>query len=199
MISKLFVNIIEEPSFPHFEYNNWGINVSQIHNVFGHLIATKNLYYFVTENIVLTTTASIAYIPSGSDIVNITDYYIFLLGDSVQYSKWNQGSTFYSLAWTDLTTIQSTTEKFHTFYLSQNYPNPFNPTTNIQYAVSSTQFVSLKVYDVLGNEIATLVNEEIDAGNYQVEWNASNLPSGIYFYRIRAGTFIETKKSIFLK
>jgi hypothetical protein len=92
------------------------------------------------------------------------------------------------------------------FLLSQNYPNPFNPSTSIQYAVSSLptgqagrQFVSLKVYDVLGNEIATLVNEELPAGEYEVEFDGSKLPSGIYFYQLKAGNFIETKKMILLR
>jgi hypothetical protein len=90
------------------------------------------------------------------------------------------------------------------FSLSQNYPNPFNPSTIIHYAVSSRQFVSLKVYDVLGNEVATLVNEEKPAGEYVVEFNSHsgevwNLPSGIYFYQLKAGTFIKTKKMVLLK
>ncbi len=85
------------------------------------------------------------------------------------------------------------------FKLFQNYPNPFNPSTRIQYAVSSLQFVSLKVYDVLGNEITTLVNEEKPIGSYEVEFNASSLPSGVYFYQLNAGSFIETKKMILIK
>ena len=85
------------------------------------------------------------------------------------------------------------------FNLSQNYPNPFNPTTSIQYAVSSRQFVSLKVCDILGNEIATLVNEERVPGTYEVEWNATDVPSGIYFYQLKTGSFIQTKKMLLLK
>jgi hypothetical protein len=87
--------------------------------------------------------------------------------------------------------------------LFQNYPNPFNPRTNIRYSISSRQFVNLKVYDILGNEIATLVNEDKTAGTYEVEFsyglNHSNLPSGVYFYQLRAGNFIETKKMILSK
>jgi len=85
------------------------------------------------------------------------------------------------------------------FYLVQNYPNPFNPSTSVQYAISSRQFVSLKVYDVLGNEIARLVSEEKPAGNYEVEFNGERLTSGIYFYQLRAGEFIETKKMVLLR
>jgi photosystem II stability/assembly factor-like uncharacterized protein len=85
------------------------------------------------------------------------------------------------------------------FSLSQNYPNPFNPTTSLQYAIGSRQFVTLKVYDILGREIAILVNEEKPAGEYEAEFNAANLPSGIYFYQLKAGQYSETKKMILLK
>ena len=85
------------------------------------------------------------------------------------------------------------------FILNQNYPNPFNPVTSIKYTLINTQFVSLKVYDVLGNEITTLVNEEKQSGNYKIDFNALNLPSGVYFYRLQAGAFNETRKMILLK
>jgi hypothetical protein len=85
------------------------------------------------------------------------------------------------------------------FQLEQNYPNPFNPDTKIQYQVSSNSQVSLKVFDVLGNEVATLVNEEKPAGNYEVEFNASQLSSGVYFYKLTAGSFTDTKKMILLR
>ena len=90
------------------------------------------------------------------------------------------------------------------FKLEQNYPNPFNPSTSIQYTISSKQFVSLKVYDVLGNEVATLVNEEKPAGTYEVEFSVGinsilSLTSGVYLYTLRAGSFVETKKMLILK
>lgn len=85
------------------------------------------------------------------------------------------------------------------FRLDQNYPNPFNPTTIIKYQIPEYSFVTLIVYDVLGNEIATLLNEEKPDGSYEVEFGGSDLPSGIYFYRIKAGTFVETKKMVILK
>lgn len=85
------------------------------------------------------------------------------------------------------------------FSLQQNYPNPFNPSTSIQYAIVSRQFVSLKVYDVLGNEVTTLVDEEKPAGIYKVDFNANGLSSGIYFYQLRADNFIETKKMAIIK
>jgi hypothetical protein len=86
------------------------------------------------------------------------------------------------------------------FNLSQNYPNPFNPTTSIKYTVPSSEYVTLKIYDILGNEIATLVNEQKTAGRYEVEFNAINLPSGVYFYRIQSSTgFVSTKKMLLIK
>jgi hypothetical protein len=90
------------------------------------------------------------------------------------------------------------------FILKQNYPNPFNPSTTIRYSIPAnvngqTSNVILKVYDVLGNEIATLVNEEKPAGTYEVTWYAGQLPSGVYFYQLKAGNFIDTKKMLLLK
>jgi len=83
--------------------------------------------------------------------------------------------------------------------LYQNYPNPFNPSTIINYQLAVGSQVTLKVYGVLGNAVATLVNEKKPAGTYELKWNAANLPSGVYFYRIQAGSFVETKKMILLK
>jgi hypothetical protein len=93
----------------------------------------------------------------------------------------------------------TTDSKLSSFTLSQNYPNPFNPSTSIQYSVSRRQFVSLRVYDVLGNEIATLVNEEKPSGIYEVEWNAGGFTSGIYFYQLQTEGYVETKKTLLLK
>lgn len=85
------------------------------------------------------------------------------------------------------------------YSLSQNFPNPFNPTTTINYSIKSAGDVSLKVYDILGTEVASLVNEVKEAGNYSVTFNAANLPSGMYVYILSTGNFIDTKKLILLK
>jgi uncharacterized delta-60 repeat protein len=85
------------------------------------------------------------------------------------------------------------------FKLEQNYPNPFNPSTKIKYSIPQSEFVSLKVFDILGNEVATLANEERTAGNYEVNLNAINLSSGIYFYKLQTGNFVESKKMILIK
>jgi len=85
------------------------------------------------------------------------------------------------------------------FSLEQNYPNPFNPATIIKFTISDLRFTTLKVYDVLGSEVSILLNEEKPAGIYEVEFDASSLPSGIYFYKLQAGSFVETKKMVLLK
>ncbi len=85
------------------------------------------------------------------------------------------------------------------FALDQNYPNPFNPTTMIRYELPVASTVSLKVYDVLGREVATLVNERQEAGAYSVTFNANTLSSGVYFYRLQAGNFVATKKMMLVK
>ncbi|MCW8811480.1 MAG: aryl-sulfate sulfotransferase [Ignavibacteriaceae bacterium] len=92
--------------------------------------------------------------------------------------------------------IQYITDEFK---LSQNYPNPFNPSTNIKYHIPTAGMVSLKVYDILGREVATLVNEEKPAGSYEVEFSATALSSGIYFYRLTDGNFIQTNKMVLMK
>jgi hypothetical protein len=86
-----------------------------------------------------------------------------------------------------------------TYSLEQNYPNPFNPTTNIKYEIPKNSFVKLIVFDALGREIETLVNEKQSAGIYEATFDASNYPSGVYFYRLTTDGFSETKKMILLK
>ncbi len=85
------------------------------------------------------------------------------------------------------------------FSLFNNYPNPFNPATTIYYAVPEISFVEIKVYDALGSEVETILADTKEAGYHQVQFDATNLQSGIYFYQLQAGSFVETKKMILLK
>jgi photosystem II stability/assembly factor-like uncharacterized protein len=87
----------------------------------------------------------------------------------------------------------------NTFTLNQNYPNPFNPTTTIEYSIPSPGHVSLKLYDLLGNEVASLVNENKPAGNYSVQFNGSKLTSGLYFYKLESGSYVDVKKFVLMK
>lgn len=85
------------------------------------------------------------------------------------------------------------------FKLYQNYPNPFNPNTIISFDVPKTDFITIKVYDVLGRELQTLVSEKLKPGTYEVQWNGTNYPSGVYFYKLETENFSETRKLILLK
>ncbi len=85
------------------------------------------------------------------------------------------------------------------FSLSQNYPNPFNPTTNLEFGISKSGFVTFKIYDIIGKEIETLVNDKLSPGKYKTEWNASNYSSGVYFYKLQSDGFVETKKMLLSK
>ncbi len=85
------------------------------------------------------------------------------------------------------------------YELYQNYPNPFNPSTVISFQLAVNSFASLKVYDLLGREVATLVNEQLKPGTYEVDWDGSNFSSGIYYYKLVAGDYTETKKMVLLK
>ncbi|MDX1700216.1 MAG: T9SS type A sorting domain-containing protein, partial [Melioribacteraceae bacterium] len=99
----------------------------------------------------------------------------------------------------ELTSMQDEKLLFNKHILYQNYPNPFNPSTTIKYSIPNQSNVTLKVFDLLGSEVATLVNKEQSQGNYEVGFDGSELTSGIYFYRLQSGNFVETKKMILLK
>ncbi len=94
---------------------------------------------------------------------------------------------------------QISSEVPNEFSLSQNYPNPFNPTTKVKFQIPNSGFVKLIVYDLLGKEIQTLVNQQLSPGIYEVDFDGSNLPSGVYYYKLESGTFTETKKMVLVK
>ncbi len=119
-------------------------------------------------------------------------------GDFVQ--NFTHSTSFTDIQWPGTTDISETDGSVPANYvLEQNYPNPFNPSTTINYSIPQKGFVNLIVYNFIGEEIQSLVNEEKEAGAYRVNFNALNLPSGIYFYKIIAGSFTETKKMILMK
>jgi hypothetical protein len=99
------------------------------------------------------------------------------------------------------TGVHSTDEQIipQNYTLLQNYPNPFNPVTNISFSLPLRSYTSLKVFDVIGREVTVIVSEELSAGSYTRQWNAAQMPSGVYFYKLHAGSYTETKKLILLK
>ena len=151
---------------------------------------------------------------SGVGLVSFEDWYVEEIGLVYRFYDYPGGYMTYDLIAAKIENViygdsnlvdtgipnQLTPVKYE---LHQNYPNPFNPTTMIKYSVVNSANVSLKVYDVLGNEVATLVNEEKQSGSYEVEFQSTvsnqQLASGIYFYQLRVGEFVQTKKMILLR
>jgi photosystem II stability/assembly factor-like uncharacterized protein len=161
------------------ELNNLGFEIQR----------SKNEEEFCTVGFVNghgTSTEQHNYIYIDIDLNNATYFYRLKQVD-------NDGSFDYSQV------VQVDFKAIYSYELEQNFPNPFNPVTTIRYSIPQKSNVALKVYDILGNEVTTLVNEEKDQGIYTINFDANNLASGLYLYRIQAGSFIETKKMIFLK
>jgi hypothetical protein len=129
-------------------------------------------------------------------------FYSFTLNDSAG-NNYSFGDAWYNLTLKYrqiITGVETKDDEIVvSYFLSQNYPNPFNPSTKIKYNIPNRSNVILRIYDILGKEIETLVNEEKSAGLYEINWNASKLSSGVYFYQIKAGEYISTKKMILLK
>ena len=122
-------------------------------------------------------------------------------GDGVNSSldRWNFGQKFVVYVVDQTTSIENEELIPNSFMLKQNYPNPFNPSTKISWSSTTSGHHTLKIYDITGNEVATLVDEFMPAGNNEVEFNASNFSSGVYFYKLVAGNQTETKKMILMK
>jgi len=182
------------------------------------VLATKNSD--LVGGASLTLTSADSYIRFSAGIIYFTDddpdttIISFSIINSGGLA--NAGSEFYldNLSWSTTTDVGNYDDNIlDRFNLEQNYPNPFNPSTKIKYSIappnlpkgeasvgtSFMKFVTLKVYNILGNEVATLVSEEKPAGIYEVNFDGSKLQSGIYFYRLQAGSFSETRKLVLLK
>ncbi len=123
------------------------------------------------------------------------------LGSSKNYwiDSANVNGIIHSDISSDITDVDVSKAIVNNFVLHQNYPNPFNPTTIINYSIPKAEFVSLKVYDILGRRVVNLVDEYQKTGNYKIRFDASNLSSGIYYYKLRSGGFTETRKLILLR
>jgi hypothetical protein len=135
-----------------------------------------------------------------ADSFKFTSYYatnIGLVGQ--EYSLGPLKTNSHLISYDLVSDVQAIKNGSMDFQLYQNYPNPFNPSTIISYSLSNASNVTIKVFDILGNEVATLVNEFKPAGNYELEFNASRLTSGLYFYRIISGNYSNTKKMLILK
>ncbi len=136
-----------------------------------------------------------------SEIVSIKDEGYVVCWTRCKMNEWtgNTWGRYLNLDSASTSIENNLNEKVTEFKLENNYPNPFNPSTTISYSLPQNSFVQLKVYDLLGHDVANLVNKEQAIGNYKVEFNASNLSSGIYFYKLKSGNFVDTKKLILLR
>ena len=155
--------------------------------------------YVSFKGILYTTNGGADWIEQGQDtMIELTD--VFFVDENNGWTVGHNGKILHTTNGGVSFVEEEAIGEIPTEYsLTQNFPNPFNPTTKIKYQIPELSFVTLKVYDVLGNEIETLVNKEKPTGTYEITWYAENLPSGIYFYQLKAGTYIETKKMILLK
>ena len=148
---------------------------------------------FVNNSIAITQNTTHQLVPNWGDFAE--------LGLTIYVDKDNDGTIEDTLHLNNTVDVedQGSNNIPAEYKLEQNYPNPFNPTTTIRYSIPKAGIVNLKVYNLIGEEITTLVNEDKAAGNYEVEFDASQLPSGVYLYQLNAADFVETKKMVLLK
>lgn len=157
---------------------------------------TTSLPQFQITNSVISSGGSVN---SNSNNIIVSTVGESFIGKSSNTVNQNQIGFWYAFQQTTITDVENE-ESFPTvFKLEQNYPNPFNPSTKIKFAVPERSNVIIKVYDILGSEVITLVNKEMDAGWYENDFNAAGLSSGVYLFRMEAGKYISTKKMILLR
>lgn len=169
------------------------------------LIADGNNIFQGREGFAYSTDGGNSFTSYNEGIDNI-DRVLSMIFDGEFILIGLDGPGLYKIKASDLgitTSVEQTEELANSFELLQNYPNPFNPSTTIKFSIPESGFVSLKVYDVLGKEVATLVNNELAAGSYSAIFDANNysqnLSSGIYFYKLESGNFVQTKKLMLIK
>jgi hypothetical protein len=131
---------------------------------------------------------SFTYVPTVVDTYDYECLYHYSLGMTGSFTVLTTG-------------VENTEASFQpsAFRLEQNYPNPFNPTTVISFQLSASGYTTLKIFNMIGQEVATLVSENMPAGTYSRQWNAADMPSGFYFYRLQAGSLTEIKRLVLLK
>ncbi|MFI5212281.1 MAG: T9SS type A sorting domain-containing protein, partial [Ignavibacteria bacterium] len=160
----------------------------------------------VSGKIMFTANAGATWSDQVSGTISILNE-VFMVNSTTGYIV-GQNGTILKTTNGGITAVHQTGTNIPEKYsLSQNYPNPFNPTTQIKFDIPKSSFINLAIYDAVGKEISVLVDENLQAGSYSVDWNASSYPSGVYFYRITAGDastslstgYIQTKKMVLVK
>lgn len=189
-------------AFYDFDHNpDWG--VALVLDNLGYVYVAANSYQGIRPHF-----ATIKYSPTGEQLWCMRTYSVngespvAIAVDNLRnvYVSGSGNGDYLTIKYNQPTGIQPVSNKIpDTYRLEQNFPNPFNPETNIRLALPTRSFVKLVVYDILGREVSILVNDQLNSGTYELNWNASNYPSGIYFYRLIAGEYSETKRMILLK
>jgi hypothetical protein len=204
---------LTDTSFVYYDSTNWVFQFT-LFSYKGVVIDKNNIKYFGTTNGLLIyndgnwqfINSSNSPVPSNWFTEGLSDSRnnkIYILSSFQPYQ--NYGLIFYNQDSVIVTSAEHNSLTINNFYLFQNYPNPFNPITKIKFSVPNSEIVQIKVFDILGKEIKTLLNEYKQAGTYEVEFStgsfgdATSLPSGVYFYRIISGNYSETKKMILLR
>ncbi len=165
--------------------------------IYDFMIYEDKIYLLINSGVYYSADDGETWIKTGEGLPTSTSG---RLGITNNYLYANLNSGMYRIKRNEIVSVESQEEITPgSFSLAQNFPNPFNPSTTISFSLPSAQNVTLKVYDILGKEIATLVNEYKQAGSYSINFNAKNLSSGVYLYQIQAGNLIDTKKMILIK
>ncbi len=162
-------------------------------------VSGTNLFAGTSAGVFLSTNNGTSWTEVNSGLTNVGVLSLAISGTNLFAGTSGGGVWWRPLSQMVTSVVNRSSDVPAMFSLSQNYPNPFNPTTTISYQLPSNAFVVLKVFDILGREVQVLVNQREIAGVHSVTFNASNLPSGVYFYRLEAGTYHDTKKLLLLK
>lgn len=160
------------------------------------LFVTTSLPQYQITNSVIGSGGNVVSNSNNNIVSTVGESFI---GKSSNTINQNQLGFWYAYQQIIITEVENEETIPIVFKLEQNYPNPFNPSTKIKFAVPEKSNVLIKVYDILGSEVTTLVNEEMDAGWYENNFNAAGLSSGVYLFRMEAGNYVNTKKMILLR
>jgi len=172
-------------------HTDWGNDIEFVPGNPSKVWMTDNSKLYFSTDTGRTWTQELS-VNGGRDIIFVDDKYGWFLGDKGVLNRTTTGGL---VGVVD----RGTHAKPKTFSLQQNYPNPFNPSTTIEFSLSRSGYATLKVFNLLGAEVATVVARQLAAGSYRVDWGAAGLPSGVYFYRLVAGSFVDTKKMLVVR
>jgi photosystem II stability/assembly factor-like uncharacterized protein len=185
--------------------NNWtAINSNlpdaPINDVLIDPFNSNKLYIGTDYGVMVSTNLGQSWAIMGGGLPsNVPIHDLTIHPPTAQIFAWTHGRSAFKTTLEPIYIIPYQTNIAEGYKLYQNYPNPFNPTTNIKYQITDNSFISLKVFDILGKEVATLVNKKLNSGTYEVTFDGSNLSSGIYFYKLKTDKFVESKKMILIK